>query len=82
MASRYKVEQRRIAHRGRNFLFVSYEGQPGNTARNEPPTDAAWFLVSSGHRWEAMPQLPDQEPDELDRLLTEWLESHVFAESV
>jgi hypothetical protein len=81
MASRYRVEQRRITHRGRTFHFVSYEGQPGNEARNQPATVAAWFLVSGGYRREVMPQQPDQDVEELDRMLAEWLETHVFAES-
>ena len=82
MASRYRVEQRYVSHRGREFHFVSYEGRPANNARKEPATEAAWFLVNAGHRWEVMPQQPDQEPDELDRQLTEWLEVHVFVETV
>ena len=61
MASRYRVEQRKITHRGRSFHFVSYEGLPANKARNEPPTDAAWFLVSGGYRREVMPQQIDQD---------------------
>jgi len=81
MASRYQVEQRHISHRGRKFHFVSYEGRPANTARNEPATEAAWYLVNAGHRWEVMPQQRDQELDELDRQLTEWLDQHVFAEA-
>jgi hypothetical protein len=28
-----------------------------------------------------MPQQPDQDVEELDRMLAEWLETHVFAES-
>jgi hypothetical protein len=82
MASRYRVEQRTITHRGRNFHFVSYEGQPANAARNVPATDAAWFLVSGGYRREVMPQQLDQDVEELDQMLAEWLESHVFAEPV
>jgi hypothetical protein len=80
VASRYKVEQRRIKHRGRSFHFVSYEGQSAHEARKEPATENAWFLVSAGRRWKVMSQQTDLEPDELDRLLTEWLEAHVFAE--
>jgi len=81
MTSRYRVEQRTITHRDRNFHFISYEGQPGNAARNQPATDAAWFLVSGGYRREVMPQEPDQDVEELDRMLAAWLETHMFAES-
>ena len=80
MASRYRVEQRRITSRGRSFHFVSYEGQPANAARNEPATEAAWFLVSGGYRREVMSQQLDQDVEELDRMLAEWLETHVFEE--
>jgi hypothetical protein len=79
MPSRYRVEQRRITHRGRPFHFISYEGRPANQRRNEPATDPAWFLVTAGYRWEVMPQHAGQEADEVERLLTEWLEAHVFA---
>lgn len=77
MGSRYRVEQRRITHRGRNFRFVSYEGQRANPARNEPATEPAWFLVNAGYRWKVMPQLPGEESDEVDRRLMEWLEANV-----
>jgi len=80
MASRYRVEQRKITHRGRSFHFVSYEGLPANASKNVPATVAAWFLVSGGYRREVMPQQLDQDVEELDRMLAEWLESHVFAE--
>jgi hypothetical protein len=80
MTSRYKVEQRSISHRGREFRFISYEGQAANEARGLPATDPTWFLVTDGHRWEAMPQQADQELDDLDQMLREWLEAHVFAD--
>jgi hypothetical protein len=81
MSSRYRVEQRHITHRGREFHFVSYDGLPANVKRDEPATEPAWFLVSSGYRREAMPHLLGQEVDEVDRLLTEWLEGSVFADA-
>jgi hypothetical protein len=77
MGSRYTVEQRHITHRGRMFRFVSYEGQRANAARKEPAIEPAWFLVNAGYRLEVMPQQPGQEPDEVDRLLTKWLETNV-----
>lgn len=76
--SSYKPEQRRLTHRGRQFHFVSYEGQAANTARQVPATEPTWFMMSSGKRWAVMPHQPGQEGDELDRLLTQWLETHVF----
>jgi hypothetical protein len=76
--AKYAVEQRRLAYRGREFHFVSYEGQPANPRRDEPATEAAWWLMSAGKRWEVMPYQPGQSEPELDRLFTEWLEAHVF----
>jgi len=80
MASRYRVEQRHITHRGRKFHFVSYEGQPANQKRNQPASDHAWFLVNAGYRWEVMPQEPDAPPEETDRRLSAWIEREVFGE--
>lgn len=76
--SKYAVEQRRLTHRGREFHFVSYEGQPANPRRSQPATEAAWWLMSAGKRWEVMPYRSGQADQEVDRLLTEWLETHVF----
>ena len=73
-----KTEQRHLIHRGRQFHFVSYEGRPGNAARMVAPTGRAWFLMSAGKRWEVMPEEPGMPDEEVERLLTEWLESNVF----
>jgi len=77
--SKQTVEQVRLTHRGRSFHFVSYEGHPGSLKRSEPATDPAWFLMSAGTRWQVMPHHAGQEPGERDRLLTAWLDGHVFA---
>ena len=45
---KFTVEQRRLTHRGTAFHFVSYEGQPGNPKREQPPTQPAWFLMREG----------------------------------
>lgn len=76
--SSYKVEQRRLTHRGREFHFVSYEGQVANPARHQPAMVPTWFLMSAGKRWAVMPHDPGHEALELDRLLSQWLEVHVF----
>jgi hypothetical protein len=77
--SSYKVEQRRLTHRGREFHFVSYEGQPGNVARQVAATVPTWFLMNGGKRWPVVPHMLGQAPGDLDRLFADWLESHVFA---
>lgn len=75
---KFTVEQRRLTHRGTAFHFVSYEGQPGNPKREQPPTQPAWFLMREGRRWEVTPHEPGQEGEELDRLFVDWLDLHVF----
>lgn len=81
MPSRYRVQHRRITHRGLAFNFFSYDGQPANASRKQLATEPSWFLVNGGYRRGALPHNPDQDVDELDRLLVEWLETNVFAEA-
>jgi hypothetical protein len=76
--SSFKLEQRRLTLRGREFHFVSYEGQLANAARHQPATIPTWFLMNAGKRWPVIAHQPGQEIDELDRLLAQWLEQHVF----
>lgn len=71
-------EQRRVQHRGREFHFVSYDGQPANAKTAQGATDPAWWLMSGGTRWEVMPFHPDQDEAELDRKFVTWLDTHVF----
>lgn len=80
--SKHTVEQVRLRHRGREFHFVSYEGQPENLKKNQPATDPAWFLMNAGRRWEVMPHQPNQEHEERDRLFAAWLERYVFEPTV
>jgi hypothetical protein len=82
--SSYKPEQRRLTHRGRQFHFVSYEGQPATDTRTRqaPAIEPSWYMMSSGKRWQVMPHQPGQDALELDRLFAEWLETHVFCEAV
>lgn len=79
--SKVKTEQRHVTLRGRAFHFVSYEAAPGNPAREKPAIEAAWFLMSAGKRWFAVPHDPAQDPLELDHRLTQWLEQNVFAQA-
>lgn len=74
----HNVEQRRLTCRGREFHFVSYDGLPANAKRGEPATQPAWWLMGAGTRWEAVPFQPGQPEPEVDRLLTDWIESHVY----
>ncbi|MFZ5625545.1 MAG: hypothetical protein ACOY71_14155 [Gemmatimonadota bacterium] len=76
----YKVEQRRLNFRGREFHFVSYEGQVANPARGQPATPPTWFLMQSGKRWEVVPCLLGEEANELDQRLLGWLRRHAQSE--
>lgn len=73
----FNNEQRRLTHRGRSFLFVSYEAEDADAKR--PARPETWWLVSSGNRWPAIPVTREQPAPELDAQLVEWLESFVFA---
>jgi hypothetical protein len=76
--SAFKVEQRRLNVHDRGFHFVSYEGTPANPAKQIAATAPSWFLMCEGKRRRVMPHQAGQDPTELDRLLTEWLETNVF----
>ena len=76
--SRPQTEQRRLAYRGREFHFVSFDGQPANPRKDQPATAPAWWLMSAGKRWEVMPFRAGQSADALDRAFMAWLDAHVF----
>lgn len=77
--SGYKTEQRRVVHRGREFHFVTYEGELANPARLRIAIEPAWFLMHAGKRWAVMPHQIGQETDTVERELTRWLDRNVFA---
>jgi hypothetical protein len=75
--SAYRVEQRRVSHRGREWHFVSYEGiVEKKTGVEHPPM---WYLMASGKRWEVMEQVRGQDAVELDRMFVKWLDRTIFA---
>jgi hypothetical protein len=76
--SRYRVDQRIVLHRGREFHFVSAEPTPCKGPKVAPAPPAMWFLMSAGKRWEAIPEVPGQSVDDLDAKLRTWLNAHVF----
>lgn len=78
IVSSYKIEQRRLSHRGREFHFVSYDGQPANERRGEVATPPMWYLMNEGKRRPVVPQIGGQDPVELDSTLLRWLEEQVF----
>jgi hypothetical protein len=77
--SGYKVEQRRVVLRGREFHFVSYEPHPANERRGEPAVPAMWCLMNEGHRREVMPHVVGQDPVAVERALRRWVETNIFA---
>ena len=76
--STYKTEQHRVAHRGREFHFVSYEGVAANSRTGVPATGATWCLMIAGKRWNAIPQRGNETAAELDAALRAWLDSSQF----
>ena len=79
--SRYKNEQRRVAHRGHRFHFISYEAQGADPKHQQVALPAMWYLESSGKRWPAIPQILEQPEAELEAQLVVWLEGYAFAPS-
>lgn len=77
--TKYKNEQRRLAHRGRSFHFISYDAQDADPKRKQLAMPATWYLESSGNRWPSIPHTPEQPDVELDAQLAAWLEAVVFA---
>lgn len=75
---RYHIEQRHIVHRGRTFHFVSYDGQPAHTGRNQPATEPTWYLMTEGKRHEVMPHQPGDAAEQVDLALMAWLDENAF----
>jgi hypothetical protein len=75
--SRYRNQQHSLAHLGRTFHFISYEGRGASPSQGVAATPPSWFLVNAGKRWHVMPQDPDQSEEELNRLLREWLNTNI-----
>lgn len=79
--SSYKVEQRRLSYRGREFHFVSYEARAANERRGEPAIPPMWYLMNEGKRRPVLPHVPGQEVVELDLALLRWVDEQVFGGS-
>lgn len=79
--SSFKVEQRRLLFRGREFHFVSYEGRPANERKGDPAEPPMWYLMAEGKRRAVMPHTAGDDPALVDRALLRWLEEHIFPNS-
>jgi hypothetical protein len=77
--SSYKVEQRRLSFRGRDFHFVSYEGRPANDRRGEAASPPMWYLMGPAKRWPVMLHVAGQSEEEVQRGLVNWLQDQEFA---
>jgi hypothetical protein len=75
--SSYKIEQRRLTYRGKQFHFVSYDGLT-KPAKDETQAPAGWFLMRAGKRWAVMPQEVGEEEAALDIRLMAWIDENVF----
>lgn len=76
--SSYKVEQRRLHYRGREFHFVSYEAQVANERRGVAAAPPMWYLMNEGKRRPVLPHVPGQELVELDGALLRWVDEQIF----
>jgi hypothetical protein len=79
--SSYKVEQRRLVHRGREFHFVSYEARIANERRGEAAVPPMWYLMAAGKRRPVMEQVVGQDAGEVDRELLRWIEEHILPQA-
>lgn len=68
-------------HRGRQFHFVSYDATPANERRGEEAVPAMWYLMNEGKRHQAILLRKEQDPEELDRELIDWLGREIFDEA-
>jgi len=75
----YRTEQRYVLHKGREFHFASYEGQPADPRKSLAATPPSWYLINAGKRWAVIPQIADESEEEIHRRLVEWLETNVFS---
>ena len=75
----FRTEQRYVFHRGREFHFVSYEGQPADVRKAIGATPPTWYLLNAGKRWAVVPLMADESADDIERRLIEWLDVNVFS---
>lgn len=71
----YKNEQCHLTVHGRNFHFVSYEGQRANERKNEQELPPMWYLMGPARRWPVMPFVPDQAEADLHKELRSWIKT-------
>ena len=75
----FKNDQCHLTCHGREFHFVSYEGQKANEKKHEVELPPMWYLMGPARRWPVMPCVEGQEEPELRRELRAWLEAQGLA---
>ncbi len=78
----FKPDQCHLTCHGRDFHFVSYEGQKANEKRHELELPPMWYLMGPARRWPVMPWVAGQPELELRRDLRAWLVSQGLASAV
>ena len=73
--STHKPEQRHLFVRGRDFHFVTYDGQPANERRGEDAVPPMWFLMGPAKRWPVMPHVVGQSDEDVEKAMMNWLTS-------
>ena len=76
--SAFKPQQRYLTFAGRAFHFVAYEGRAENLAQNQPAQPPMWYLMLEGRRCPVTVFQGEQSEDQLDRMLTRWLQQNVL----
>jgi hypothetical protein len=71
--SSHKPEQRHLFVRGRDFHFVTYDGQPANERRGEAAVPPMWFLMGPAKRWPVMPHVVGQSDEDVEKAMMSWL---------
>ncbi|HUX34609.1 MAG TPA: hypothetical protein VMV51_12140 [Gemmatimonadaceae bacterium] len=60
---------------------MSYDATPANERRGEEAVPAMWYLMNEGKRHQAILLRKEQDPEELDRELIDWLGREIFDEA-
>lgn len=73
----YRIEQRRLRYRDRDFCFISFQVLTEEARRSERTAPDTWFLMDNGKRYTVMPQVPGRSDREVDRALLRWVEHNI-----
>jgi hypothetical protein len=74
----FKPQQHHLSIRGRDFHFVSYEGQPADARKNLLAQPSMWYLMCEGRRLPAIVCEEGQSLTAVDDALREWAEANAI----